>query len=86
MVRATALPAAGPGEFYYFDAIGCGVVTTTGLPIGTIEEVFSNGANEVWIVRDHSREYLVPVIQDVVKKMDLSARRVVIEAVPGLLD
>jgi 16S rRNA processing protein RimM len=86
MVAAAALPPAAPSEFYYFQALGCEIVTTTGLPVGTIEEVFSNGANEVWVVRNHSTEHLVPVIENIVKSIDLAARRIIIEAVPGLLD
>lgn len=86
MVAAATLPPAAPGEFYYFQAIGCEIVTTAGLPVGIIEEVFSNGANDVWVVRDRSAEYLVPVIEDIVKAIDWNARRVIIEAVPGLLD
>jgi 16S rRNA processing protein RimM len=86
MVAAAALPPAAPSEFYYFQAIGCEIVTTAGLPVGIIEEVFSNGANDVWVVRDRSAEHLVPVIKDIVKAIDWNARRVIIEAVPGLLD
>jgi 16S rRNA processing protein RimM len=86
MVAAAALPPTTPSEFYYFQAIGCEIVTTTGLPVGIIEGVFSNGANDVWVVRGRSAEHLVPVIEDVVKRIDLASRRVVIEAVPGLLD
>lgn len=86
MVAAVELPPTNPGEFYYFQTIGCEIVTTTGLLVGIIEEVFSTGANDVWVVRDRSAEHLVPVIQDIVKGIDLTARRVVIEAVPGLLD
>jgi ribosomal 30S subunit maturation factor RimM len=36
--------------------------------------------------RDSEREVLIPVIEDVVKSMDLAGRRVTIEAIPGLLD
>jgi 16S rRNA processing protein RimM len=86
MVSPAALPPTAPDEFYYFQALGCSVITTSGLPVGIVEEVFSNGANDVWVVRGRSVEYLVPVIRDVVKAMDLSERRVVIDAVPGLLD
>ncbi len=86
MVAAAALPQTAPGEFYYFQAVGCEIVTTTGLSVGIIAEVFSNGANDVWVVRDRSAEHLVPVIEDIVKGIDLAARLVVIEAVPGLLD
>lgn len=80
------LPPAEDGEFYYFEAIGCAVRTTEGRELGTVMEVFTTGANEVWVVRDGAGEVLVPVIADVVKTMDFAARSIVIEAVPGLLD
>ena len=80
------LPPPEPHEFYYHEAVGCEVVLVDGRRIGTIEEVFSAGANDVFIVRDGSKEVLVPVIADVVKTIDIAGRRVTIEAVPGLLD
>jgi 16S rRNA processing protein RimM len=86
MLATEDVPAAKPGEFYYYEAIGCEVFLTDGSRLGAIEEIFSNGAHDVWVVRDAEREVLVPVIEDVVKAMDLSARRVTIEPVPGLLD
>jgi 16S rRNA processing protein RimM len=86
MVATAALAPIAAREFYYFQMIGCEIVTTAGVAVGTIEEVFSNGANDVWVVRDRSTEYLVPVIEDIVKTIDLAARQVIIEAVPGLLE
>lgn len=86
MLATEDVPAAKPGEFYYYEAIGCEVFLTDGSRLGTIEETFSNGAHDIWVVRDSEREVLVPVIEDVVKAMDFAARRVTIEPVPGLLD
>lgn len=86
MVPAEEMPAAKSGEFYYYEAIGCEVFLTDGSRLGAIEEIFSNGAHDVWIVRDGEREFLIPVIEDVVKAMDFAARRVTIEPIPGLLD
>jgi 16S rRNA processing protein RimM len=86
MIAVAALPPSAPREFYYFEVVGCNVLTTSGVPVGIIEEVFSNGANDIWVVRDRSAEHLVPVIEDIVKEIDLGSRRVVIETVPGLLD
>jgi 16S rRNA processing protein RimM len=85
-VLISDLPPKAPGEFYYYEAIGCTVATTDGRLIGVIEEVIATGANDVWVVRDGATEVLVPVIENVVKSMDLGARRMVVEAVPGLLD
>ena len=86
MLAAEDVPPAKPGEFYYYEAIGCEVFLTDGSRLGTIEEVFSNGAQDIWVVRDGEREVLVPVIEDVVKAMDLPGRRVTIDPIPGLLD
>ena len=86
MLATEDVPAAKPGEFYYYEAIGCEVFLTDGSRLGAIEEIFSNGAHDVWVVRDGEREVLVPVIEDVVKTMDFAARRVTIEPIPGLLD
>jgi 16S rRNA processing protein RimM len=84
--EAADLPAAEAGEFYYFEAIGCAVYTTDGRQLGTIEEVFATGANDVWIVRGGGAEILIPVIEDIVKSMDFAGRSVVVDPLPGLLD
>jgi 16S rRNA processing protein RimM len=86
LVAAEDMPAPKSGEFYYYEALGCEVFLTGGSLVGTIEEIFSNGAHDVWVVRDGEREFLIPVIEDVVKAMDFAARRVTIEPIPGLLD
>jgi ribosomal 30S subunit maturation factor RimM len=36
-------------------------------------------------VRDGTKEHLIPVIGDVVRSIDLAARRVIIDPLPGLL-
>jgi len=86
MVAAADLPPVESGEFYYYQVIGCEVVTTLGRRLGVIEEVFTAGASDVLVVRGDSGEILVPVIEDVVKDMDLEGRKVTVEAVPGLID
>jgi 16S rRNA processing protein RimM len=86
MVSRASLPPTRPHEFYYFQAIGCEVFLTDHTRLGTITEVFSNGANDVMVVRGEGREILVPVIEDIVKSIELDSRRVVIESVPGLME
>jgi 16S rRNA processing protein RimM len=86
MVAIADLPAPGPSQFYYFQALGCEVFSVNGERLGTIEETFSNGAHDVWRVRSGEREVLVPVISEVVIAMDFEARRITIEPPAGLLD
>ena len=86
MIDKSELPPTAPGEFYYYQAIGCEVLTITGQRIGAVVEVFSGGANDVLVVREADNEVLVPVIEDVVKSIDLRARVITVDPVPGLLD
>jgi len=85
-IARSELPAKSGREFYYFEALGCEVHLAGGERLGSITEVFNTGANDVWVVRDGEREVLIPVIEDVVKSMDLDARRITIVPLPGLLD
>jgi len=86
LVAAAALPPLEENEFYYHEIEGFQVATTGGQVLGEVAETFSTGANDVWVVRGAGREYLVPVIADVVREIDREARRIVIEPMPGLLD
>ena len=85
-LHADELPAPDPGEFYVYQLEGLDVFTSTGEHLGTIDRSFSTGASEVLVVHDGTREYLIPMIADVVRTIDLPGRRVVIEPIPGLLD
>jgi 16S rRNA processing protein RimM len=80
------LPPPAENEFYYRDVIGCEVFLTDGVRIGVVEEIIATGANDVFVVRGEGKEVLVPAIEDVVKEIDVEGKRVVIEAIPGLLD
>ena len=85
-VDESELPPPEENEFYYRDIIGCEVFLTDGTLLGVIEDILATGANDVFVVRGEGKEVLVPVIEDVVKEIDAASKRVVIEAIPGLLD
>ena len=80
------LPAPAAGEFYVYRLAGLDVVTNVGERLGTIDRSFSTGASEVLVVHDGNREYLIPMIADVVQTIDLAGGRVIINPIPGLLD
>lgn len=83
--RDTAPPPA-PGAFYYFEIVGCEVFTETGRLLGKVTEIIPTAANDVYVVRGNGPEILVPAVEDVVKSIDPAARRIEVEAIPGLLD
>jgi 16S rRNA processing protein RimM len=85
-IDADALPAPGEGEAYHFQLIGLAVETTAGEHVGVVHEIFTTPANDVCVVRREQGEVLIPYVEEIVRHVDLEARRLVIEPIPGLLD
>lgn len=81
------LTELGENEYYYHEIIGCSVWTTAGEEIGVVDSILAPGANDVWVVKNpQGKEYLIPYIADVVKKVDVLNKRITIEVMEGLLD
>jgi 16S rRNA processing protein RimM len=81
------LPVLPEGEYYVHDLEGIEVVTTGGEVIGQLEEVIQTGSNDVYLVRRRGqKDILIPALDDIVREVDLDARRMTVEVVPGLLD
>lgn len=74
-----------PDEYFIFDLIGLVVKTIDGTEIGTIADVLSLPANDVYVVAQNSGEVLIPAIKSVVKRVDLENEVVYIEPMEGLL-
>ncbi len=74
-------------EYFLHDLPGLQVETTGGEVLGTVDQVLETGANDVLVVkRENGEEALIPMTHEVVKALDLTARRIVIEPIQGLLD
>src|SRR4030066_648353 len=78
------VPVLGKDTWYHYEIIGIEVFTTDGMCLGKIEDILTTGSNDVYIVRDNEREYLIPAIRDVIKEVDTKRRRMVIALVDGL--
>lgn len=87
MADRDALPALPEGAHYIVDLIGLEVYTETGDKIGVISDVFNTGANDIYEVkREGRRELLLPVIDEVVKNIDIEAGKVIVHIPEGLDD
>jgi 16S rRNA processing protein RimM len=85
--RVAALTALAPGEHYWFELVGCRVELRDGRMIGRVVEIWDPGAHDVLVVDgDRKTRHLVPVVDDIVREVDVPGRRIVIEPIPGLLD
>jgi 16S rRNA processing protein RimM len=72
------------GEYYWHDIIGLEVVTEEGRILGRIKSVFPTGSNDVYVCRGNGKEILLPAIGDVVRKIDLDHRVMVVRLMEGL--
>jgi len=73
------------GEYYDFQIVGVKVETDNGEWLGQVTEVLETGANDVYLVRGPRGEVLLPAITDVVRELDMEARRMVVHLLPGML-
>ena len=74
-------------EFYFHEIIGCQVFDENRKLLGEIIEILTPGANDVWVIKgENGKEILIPYIEDVVKKIDITNKKVNIEVMEGLID
>ena len=74
-------------EFYFHQIIGCEVFDENDKNLGEIIDILTPGANDVWVIKgENGREILIPYIEDVVKKIDITSKKVNIEVMEGLID
>ena len=84
LVLKEDLPQPGKDEFYLYPMVGLPVVTTQGRRLGTVINIFSNGAQDLLVVQDNDEEYLIPILETIIIRHD--AEKIVIEPPPGLLE
>lgn len=86
-VDLDALPAPTTTAWAWVQIEGFEVVTTGGQRLGVTTDRISTGAHDVLVVLDEDdHEVLVPMSPNVLRAIDGEGRRIVIEAIPGLLD
>ena len=74
------------GSYFVFDIVGLEVVTARGERIGTVKEVISLPANDLYLVEGEEKLYHIPAVKEVVKGIDLEEKKMIIEPMEGLFD
>lgn len=72
------------GVYYIADLIGLDVYDESG-KIGVLADVFNTGANDIYEVRrEGKKNLLLPVIDEVVREIDLENKRITVHVMEGL--
>ncbi len=76
-----------PDDTYYIvDLIGLNVYLEDNTLLGEITDVFPTGSNDVYVVKtEEGKQILLPAIKDVVKEVNLSENKMIINLIEGLI-
>jgi 16S rRNA processing protein RimM len=73
------------GEHYWFELVGCEVVARSGERIGRVAEIWETAGHDVLVVEaDGGRRLLLPMADALLPSVDVEARRIVVDPIPGL--
>jgi len=75
-----------PGEYYWFQLIGMEVRTDSGADLGTLREIITTGSNDVYVVQQGDREWLIPATTEVVLEVDVSRNTMTVHPLEGMMD
>jgi 16S rRNA processing protein RimM len=75
------------GRYFITDLIGVTVYDAdSGTVYGEITDVSQTGANDVWHIKKNDKEYLIPVIDEVLVSVDIEKESAYIKPLKGIFD
>ena len=73
------------GVYYIADLIGLDVYTESNEYLGKVDDIFSTGSNDVYVVKDElGKQKLLPGIDEVIKQIDLESGKIIVNLIEGL--
>lgn len=74
------------GSYYIVDIIGCKVFTDEQKELGKVDDVFSTGSNDVYVIKDEvGKQILLPAIKEVIKNIDIENKTITVHLLEGLV-
>ncbi len=73
------------GVYYIADLIGLDVFTESNEYLGKVDDIFSTGSNDVYVVKDElGKQKLLPGIDEVIKIIDIENGKIIVNLIEGL--
>lgn len=83
-IRRDQVAPLPEGRYYRFELVGLAARLPDGRRLGTVEEVFATGSNDVLVIRGGDAEILIPLLDSVVRSIDPKGGAIVVDPPPGL--
>ncbi|MEE4262691.1 MAG: ribosome maturation factor RimM [Desulfobacteraceae bacterium] len=84
-IPETELPELDEDTYYWFELIGIEVYNTEEDYLGRITSIFPTGSNDVYVVKNKTKEVLIPALESVVIDIDLELKRMRVDLPEGLI-
>ena len=86
-IKREDAPPLPVGRYYIKDIIGLYVYLDNGSLLGKVSDVFATGSNDVYdVLNENGKHFYIPVIDEVVKNIDIKGGRIDITPIEGLID
>ena len=85
LVDRDSLEPLPEGVYYIADLLGLDVYTTEDEYLGKVDDIFSTGSNDVYVVKDElGKQRLLPGIDEVLIKIDIQNGKIIVNLIEGL--
>lgn len=74
------------GEYFWFELVGLKVFSDADEFLGVVSQIIPGGNTEIYVVKNGTREILIPAVRETVKEIDLENGKMIVSAMEGLLD
>lgn len=85
-IEKDEVPPLPKGKYYIFDVVGLKVRTPEGENLGEVKEVIQYPANDVYVVSHQGKEFDLPATKEIIKKIDLENKVMVVQPLAGIFD
>ena len=82
----TELPALKGNRFYYHEIVGFNVFDEVHGNIGVIDDILELPHQSLFQIRFGEKEILIPVVDEIIQKVDRRKKLLMIAAPPGLIE
>lgn len=81
MIAIEDRPELPEGKHYVGDLLGLEVITEDGQVLGTLDNIYNTGANDIYEVG----EILLPATDEVIKQIDMENKKIIVHLLKGLI-
>ncbi len=85
LVKRSDLEELPEGVYYIADLLGLDVYTDEGELLGKVDDIYSTGANDIYVVKDDlGKQKLLPGIKEVIQETNLEEGKIIVHLIEGL--